>query len=219
MRQFSGLSLRQAIPATCLVFMILFLLYNSLPALSRDPRVGADLIGTEAPEFAADLKWLNSKPITIASLRGKLVFVRFWMADCPMCRATIPTLRYLKSAFGDRGLVVLAIEYNSDLESDQVKRITEQESMNFPVAIDKQRKTAKAFWWNRDRSDPRTRRGWWAPSFLIDRKGQIRWVHEGGALLLSTGQGAESENPAFDDLVRALDQLLARKASERKYKQ
>lgn len=185
------------------------LVSSSAASFSWKPRVGAELIGRQAPEFSPELQWLNSKPITLASLRGKVVFLRFWMGDCSMCRATIPTLRYLQRTYEGRGLVVLGIEYNSGLPSDKIKRITEQESMKFPVAIDSGDKTVRAYWWNQDRSDPDSRHGWWGPSFLIDKQGRIRWVHEGGALLMT----GERKSQAFEDLKKLLDTVLEEKVA------
>src|SRR5688572_15632275 len=64
---------------------------------------GADIIGTKAPEFA-DLVWVNSKPLTIANLKGKPVLLRFWLGHCDMCERSMPALNYLHKKYKDRGL-------------------------------------------------------------------------------------------------------------------
>ncbi|MCZ6670014.1 MAG: thioredoxin, partial [Acidobacteria bacterium] len=59
---------------------------------------GDDLIGTVAPPF--DLEhWLNSDPLEIAALRGKVVLVRWWTDTCPFCAATAPVLRELDRSY------------------------------------------------------------------------------------------------------------------------
>jgi thiol-disulfide isomerase/thioredoxin len=67
---------------------------------------GFELIGTTAPDWEIT-EWIGSPPLSLAALRGKVVFVR-WFAGtgCPYCSATAPALNRLHQDFARRGLVV-----------------------------------------------------------------------------------------------------------------
>ncbi|MDX5444464.1 MAG: hypothetical protein LPJ87_00210, partial [Zoogloeaceae bacterium] len=68
---------------------------DSLAALNTmDRAAGNDRIGAKAPPFRFDA-WLNSEPMDIESLRGKVVLVRWWTDTCPFCASAAPALRNL----------------------------------------------------------------------------------------------------------------------------
>ena len=70
---------------------------------------GDNLIGSKAPEWN-NKDWLNSKPLQLADLRGKVVLIRFFMeSNCPMCRASAPHLNEFHRLYKDRGLVVIGM--------------------------------------------------------------------------------------------------------------
>jgi thiol-disulfide isomerase/thioredoxin len=65
----------------------------------------ATLVHDRPPEWTTE-RWLNSPPLHLADLRGKVVLVRWWTADCPFCSATAPALRRFDREYAGRGLVV-----------------------------------------------------------------------------------------------------------------
>ena len=71
-----------------LIFILIF-----IPIISTGteykPKDGVDIIGTKAPEFEG-LIWLNTEPLTINDLEGKVVLVRFWLVGCPFCINSAP---------------------------------------------------------------------------------------------------------------------------------
>src|SRR5258708_15292922 len=72
------------------------------------PAEGQELIGRKAPPL--ELRhWLNSKPLEMSDLRGKVVLLRWWTQGCPLCVATAPALRKLQAEYGRRGLQVVGI--------------------------------------------------------------------------------------------------------------
>jgi peroxiredoxin len=143
------------------------------------PCAGAEKprVGTRAPEWQVT-GWINSKPLALKDLAGKVVLVRWWTAPgCPFCAATAPALNEFHSRYKDRGLVVLGFYHHkasSALKPDQVKRSAEKFGFQFPVAIDPEWKTLKRWWLDMGK------RRWTSVTFLIDRKGVIRHIHPGG---------------------------------------
>src|SRR3546814_13151449 len=62
-----------------------------------------------APEFTGIEKWLNSDPLTLQSLRGKVVLVDFWTYTCINCIRTLPYVTRWHQAYKDQGLVVVGV--------------------------------------------------------------------------------------------------------------
>src|SRR3569832_1493022 len=62
-----------------------------------------------APEFAGIEHWLNSDPLSMANLRGKVVLVEFWTYSCINCLRTLPYVTRWYEKFKDRGLVVIGV--------------------------------------------------------------------------------------------------------------
>lgn len=142
------------------------------------PEVGRELLGTRAKEWAVS-DWIGGEPRTLASLRGKLVLVRWWTAPgCPYCAASAEGLNELARKYGERGLVVIGIYHHkasTPLTRAHVEAQRTRLGFTFPVAIDRDWKTLRHWWLDR------TERGWTSVTFLLDREGIIRHVHPGGA--------------------------------------
>ena len=121
---------------------------------------------------------MNSKPLKLADLKGKVVLVRWWTAPgCPFCAATAPALNEFHELYKDRGLVVIGIyHHKSDqpLKSEDVVKQAEKLGFKFPVAIDPEWQTLKK-WWIQAGD-----RNFTSVSFLIDRAGLIQHIHPGG---------------------------------------
>ncbi|HEX3766013.1 MAG TPA: redoxin domain-containing protein [Kofleriaceae bacterium] len=125
-------------------------------------------------------QWFNSPPLSLESLRGKVVFVR-WFTDpsCPFCSGTAPTLRALHEHYADKGLAVIGMYHHKEdtpLDPVQVEGWVKHYGYQFPVAIDKDWTTLKR-WWLRDHD-----RSYTSVSFLIDKAGVVRRVHLGGLI-------------------------------------
>jgi thiol-disulfide isomerase/thioredoxin len=166
--------------------------------LTRTPLLAGDpVIGTRPPEWEAT-HWLNSKPLALKGLAGKVVLVRWWTAPgCPYCAATAPALNELHERYKDRGLVVVGLyHHKSDrpLGPAQVKRSAEKLGFRFPVAIDPGWKTLKRWWLGTGD------RRWTSVSFLIDRRGVVRFVHPGGQYVKG--------DRAYDALKAKVEELL-----------
>ena len=147
-------------------------------ALICRPLVAAEnLVGTKAPAWEV-AHWLNSPPLALQDLRGKVVLVRWWTApDCPYCKATAPALNEFYKSYHAQGLEIVGFYHHKSgapLSVADVKTFSEKFGFKFPVAVDSDWKTLRHWWLNLDDQ------AWTSVSFLIDRRGVIRHVHPGG---------------------------------------
>jgi peroxiredoxin len=166
------------------------------------PREGAELIGKAAPEFEG-LQWLNSEPLRLKDLRGKVVLIRFWLMGCPYCANTAPALNDLYKSYRNEGLVVIGVHHpKSEFAQDAtlVRRAARRLGFQFLIAHDNDWKTINAYWTG-------VRRSFTSSSVLIDQNGTIRWVHHGGEYYRQGRNPSEIE--AFHSLERTIKQLLA----------
>jgi peroxiredoxin len=149
------------------------------PIIAADPALAHDLVGTRPPEWTA-ASWVNTKPLSLADVRGKVVVVRWFMGtSCPMCSASAPMLNRLHADYASRGLVVVGMYHHKDdepLTEAMVADYIKSFGFEFPVAIDPEWKTLKRWWL--DGHD----RDFTSVSFLLDKQGRIRGIHPGGRL-------------------------------------
>src|SRR4051812_40663947 len=81
------------------------------PSAQAAPTDGQELVGKAPGEWEAT-HWLNSPPLSLASLRGKVVLARWWTADCPFCEASAPALRQFDREYRPRGLMVIGFYHH-----------------------------------------------------------------------------------------------------------
>jgi peroxiredoxin len=183
--------------ALCLVLFL-------CAASSGAPGEGRELIGRAAPD-ASELRWLGP-PQPLSQLRGKVVLMRFWSDDCPMCASTLPGVDRLYAQHQKEGLVTVGVYHPkpdprpvSDVE---VRKYAASLGVHFPVAIDADWTVLKR-WWLSQRP-----RDFTSVSFLVDRKGTIRWLHPGGELHPSRDPAHRACDLAWQELERVLAQVL-----------
>ncbi|HZZ10081.1 MAG TPA: thioredoxin family protein [Paraburkholderia sp.] len=159
-------------------------------AATCTPAVAGSLqSGPPAPEFAGISTWLNSEPLTIQKLRGKVVLVDFWTYTCINCINTLPYVKSWHQKYKDQGLAVIGVhtpEYPFERDTDNVKTAIRRFGITYPVAQDNQYATWTAY----DNQ-------YWPAFYLIDRKGEVVYSHFG------EGDYAQTE--------AAIQALLARK--------
>ena len=110
--------------------------------LSSPPPIGLK-VGATAPEFSVpladgttyQLTDLDGKPIRLADLRGKAVWVNFWTTWCPPCQSEVPILRDLSERYRDRGLVLVAISVQETSPAD-VKAYAERYQLGYTIGFD-----------------------------------------------------------------------------------
>ncbi len=131
-------------------------------------------IGDQAPELIPGGDWFNSKPLTIAGLRGKVVMIDFWTYTCINCIRTIPYLRSWHDKYAKDGLVIIGIhtpEFNFERDVTNVRKAINDLNVSWPVMQDNNYATWNAF-----------NNHYWPRKFLIDKDGKVRYDHigEGG---------------------------------------
>lgn len=134
------------------------------------------IVGRVPPAWEVDT-WINAEPTTLDWLRGKVVLVRWFTEGCHYCASTAPSLVAFHDELADRGLAVIGLyHHKSDapLVDDDVRALVTKFGFEFPVAIDRDWRTLER-WWIDDHP------GWTSVSFLIDRRGVVRFVHTGGS--------------------------------------
>lgn len=139
-----------------------------------------------APEITGISNWLNSEPLTLESLKGKVVLIDFWTYTCINCIRTLPHVTSWYEKYKDDGLVIIGVhtpEFEFEKNTDNVQGAIEQFGITYPVAQDNDFGTWRAFS-NR----------YWPAKYLIDKNGNIRYYH--------FGEGK------YDETERAIQLLL-----------
>ena len=124
-----------------------------------------------APNFVGITNWLNSPPLDIASLRGKVVLVDFWTYGCVNCVNTLPHVTALYEKYKNRGLVVVGVhtpEFPFERSAGNVKAALTRHGITYPVAQDNDSLT-----WNAYRNQ------YWPAQYIVDQNGKIVFQHAG----------------------------------------
>jgi thiol-disulfide isomerase/thioredoxin len=127
-----------------------------------------------APNFKGIAAWINSQPLSISDLKGKVVLVDFWTYSCINCIRTIPYLNAWYDRYGNNGLVVVGVhtpEFQFEKNYSSVLSAVKSFGIKYPVALD-----SNALTWNTYGNQ------YWPEHYLIDKNGEIRNMHigEGG---------------------------------------
>jgi thiol-disulfide isomerase/thioredoxin len=132
-------------------------------------------VGMPAPEISGQ-SWLNSEPLRLAELKGKVVLVEFWTFGCYNCRNVEPYIKGWHQKYSDNGLVVIAVhapEFNYERVVANLQRYVREHAISYPIAVDNN----FAIW-------KRYGNRYWPAMYLIDKRGIIRYtrIGEGGYL-------------------------------------
>jgi thiol-disulfide isomerase/thioredoxin len=119
--------------------------------------------GQPAPELAVK-DWINSKPVKLADLKGKIVVVDFWATWCGPCLASVPHMNELQKKYADQGVVFVAVCAVNG--GEKMAATVNKHDMQYPVALDT---GAKGNTFAAYKADS------YPDYFIIDRKGNLRW--------------------------------------------
>ena len=136
---------------------------------SRDVLIPARK-ATSAPAFEKGT-WINTEPLELKELRGRVVLVEFWTYGCYNCRNTLPTVKNLDARYRERGLTVVGVhtpETGSERNLDNVRNQVRKLGITYPVVTDNNGDTWRAY-------DIEA----WPTIVVLDKQGRIRWTHIG----------------------------------------
>ena len=164
--------------------------YNAAPLPIQSANVDSNMTNASekiifqnygpAPEFTGISHWLNTpstssgpsgEPLTMASLKGKVVLVDFWTYSCINCIRTLPYVTKWYDTYKDKGFIVIGVhtpEFEFEKVTSNVQTAIQRFGIHYPVAQDNDYGTWQAY--NNE---------YWPAEYLIDQKGNIVYTHFG----------------------------------------
>jgi cytochrome c biogenesis protein CcdA/thiol-disulfide isomerase/thioredoxin len=146
-----------------------------VPSPDTSPGPGGPIsglpVGKQAPDFAGIDHWLNSQPLTMAGLRGKVVLVDFWTYSCINCIRTLPYTESWYQKYAAEGLVIVGVhtpEFAFEHDASNVQAAISRFGITYPVAQDNEYGTWNAYG-----------NSYWPADYLIDANGHVRATHDG----------------------------------------
>jgi thiol-disulfide isomerase/thioredoxin len=146
---------------------------RSAPANASQASLLADAHGLRdlgtAPEFTETQDWFNTPhnmPLSLASLRGRVVLIDFWTYTCINCIRTLPYLKAWDAAYRRRGLTIVGVEtpeFAFEHDAANVANAIRQFGLRYPIVQDNKMGT-----WNAYGNQ------YWPADYLIDSAGQVR---------------------------------------------
>jgi len=130
----------------------------------------SDWVGKKAPEISEG-DWINSTPLALSDLRGKVVLLEFWTYGCINCRNTLPFMKSVHAKYKTRGLAIIGVhtpEFDQEKQLPNVRRRTAALGIEYPVVTDNAYRTWSTY-----------NQRYWPVMYVIDKKGVIRYVHIG----------------------------------------
>lgn len=146
-----------------------------------------------APEITGIANWINSNPLKIASLKGKVVLIDFWTYSCINCQRTQPFLNSWYDKYEKDGLVIIGVhapEFSFEKVQSNVAKAVADEGIKYPVAMDNDLAT-----WNAYSNQ------YWPAKYLIDKDGQVRYTQFG------EGQYDQTES-VIQDLLKGTGKAI-----------
>jgi thiol-disulfide isomerase/thioredoxin len=123
------------------------------------------------PSFRGATGWLNSPPLTAASLSGPVVLINFWTYTCINWLRSVPYVRAWARRYKEHGLVVIGVhtpEFAFEKNVDAIRHSIMETGIDYPIAIDSDYAIWRAF-----------KNQYWPALYIADGEGRIRHHHFG----------------------------------------
>jgi cytochrome c biogenesis protein CcdA/thiol-disulfide isomerase/thioredoxin len=127
-----------------------------------------------APEFTETQRWFNTPlnaPLTLASLRGRVVLIDFWTYTCINCIRTLPYLEAWDRTYRSKGLEIIGVEtpeFSFEHDAGNVANAISQFGIHYPVVQDNNMGTWNAYG-----------NAYWPADYLLDSTGAVRYTSFG----------------------------------------
>jgi len=145
-------------------------------------------VGQKAPELKPSPTWINTNPLNLESLKGKVILLTFWAFDCPYCAEATPYVIDWNEKYAKDGLVVIGVHTpRLDYEKDvaRIREAVSKKGIKYPVVVDSKYDIWSDYLCNV-----------WPSHFVIDQDGVIQLSHSG------TGR--------YEDTEKVIQKLLAK---------
>jgi thiol-disulfide isomerase/thioredoxin len=162
------------VAACAIILLLLAGACGRMPAPTPNAPAGSGTggnVGNYAPDFAGIAHWINSEPLSMESLRGKVVLIDFWTYTCVNCIRTLPFLNSWHEKYADRGLTIVGVhspEFEFEKHPEHVAAAVERHDLRYPIAQDDEMQTWRAY-----------RNRFWPAKYLVGADGVVRYVHFG----------------------------------------
>jgi thiol-disulfide isomerase/thioredoxin len=137
----------------------------------------------KAPEIAGDV-WINSAPLRLADLKGKVVLMDMWTFECINCIHTVPSLLKWYETYSGKGLVIIGNhfpEFDYERDLGHLKQAVVDLKIPYPVVQDNDGVNWRAF-----------NNQYWPTFYLIDKQGRIRYLHIGEGAYADTEKAIQA---------------------------
>lgn len=120
-----------------------------------------DMHGKPSPAWQLR-DWMNSSPLELKGLEGKIVVLDFWATWCVECVRSIPRLNALQTKYAKAGVVIIGV--CAPEGGERMADVVRGKGIRYPVAVDRGGVTNRRYLAN---SSP--------DYYIIDRQGRLRW--------------------------------------------
>ncbi|HYR90757.1 MAG TPA: redoxin domain-containing protein [Terriglobia bacterium] len=128
-------------------------------------------VGQKAPELKSSETWINTAPLKLEQLRGKVVLIDFWAFDCPYCAEAMPHIKELYDKYSKDGLVIIGVHtprLDYEKEIPKIKEAVAKKGIKYPVVVDNKSDIWSDYLCNT-----------WPSHFVVDQNGVIQLSHSG----------------------------------------
>jgi thiol-disulfide isomerase/thioredoxin len=150
---------------------------------------------TKAPEFAQISGYINTpnnnSPITLSSLKGKVVLLYIWTYTCINSIRPMPYIDDWNQKYFNKGLVIVGVhspEFQFEKKYSNVNDAIKRFGITYPVILDSDHGTWDAYG-----------NQYWPRYYLIDTQGYTRYDH--------IGEGG------YDQIEKSIQSLVAERAA------
>jgi thiol-disulfide isomerase/thioredoxin len=153
-----------------IIVVVVLLTVAAVDRLWSSPDPTSEWIGKKAP-WLAEGDWINSTPLSLKDLRGKVVLLEFWTYGCSNCLNTLPHIKEWNRKYSGAGFQVIGVhtpEFDREKDVNSVRREVARHGITYPVVTDNDYTT-----WNR------YNQRYWPVTYLLDKNGVIHYVHIG----------------------------------------